>query len=30
MDASDVNAVEAAARVLLVEDDEGLAELISE
>ena len=30
MDATDVNAVEAAARVLLVEDDEGLAELISE
>src|SRR5688572_28480064 len=30
MDASDVNAVEASARVLLVEDDEGLAELISE
>ena len=30
MDASDVNVVEAAARVLLVEDDEGLAELIFE
>ena len=30
MDASDVSAVESAARVLLVEDDEGLAELIAE
>jgi DNA-binding response OmpR family regulator len=30
MDASDVTSVEAAARVLLVEDDEGLAELIAE
>ena len=30
MDASEVNAVETAARVLLVEDDEGLAELIAE
>ena len=30
MDASEVRAVDVAARVLLVEDDEGLAELISE
>jgi two-component system OmpR family response regulator/two-component system response regulator RstA len=30
LDASDVNAVEASARVLLVEDDERLAELIAE